>query len=545
MATTYTTLPFSGPFANNVNTYGQPVNGPANENPIGYGLDKGWIMTSTGFAFILVLGLALMEMASIRRKNSRIVPYKILLNLVLTIWWMFILGFAWGFGQPNGTFIGAETFYAGGDWNFPLQGTTLNYYSAQYAHFIWRCAQALIATTIATAIVSERITFKGVALFNLFMNLIIMPFIFAWTFGGGFLVDDIGLIDYAGSWVIFGTGATAGLAGLILIKPRYNRYGRYPVVIPIVPVGASNVQIPAEGQQGPVYASLIARQNLPGSALDPTAPAGFMNPAPAQVPASTAFTAENIIRARMRTDEDENEYMGVTNFGLLALGTFIVFIGFIFLNAGQAQGLQTARLFSFAEISAMITLTSISGAGLFSFLFVSLITRKRPTRENAATVCRALVAGMVASAAAAHTYLPWVGLVTGMLGALSYIIMANLIYRLQLDDPCEFISVFAAPGFAGLIIAAFFNGFHGIFYDNATTGEVIIYQLLSFGIMFLWAFLISFVAFGIMRWGKFIRVGLKTEIVGYDYIDAARHLDFSDQDSVFNFHKLEKKKAAV
>jgi len=549
MSTTYTTLPAAGPFINSVNTFGQPVNGNVAQNPVGYGLDKGWIMTSAGFVFFLVVGLGLMEIASIRRKNSRIVFYKILLNLVLTIWWMFILGFAWGFGQPFGTFIGAETFYAGGSWNNELRGTTINYYSAQYAHFVWRCAQALVATTIATAIVTERVTLKAVAVFNLFMNMIIMPFIFAWTFGGGFLIDDIGLIDYAGSWVIFGTGATAGLAGLLLIKPRYNRYGRYPSVIPVVPVGVSNAQIPAEGaSQSNVYQSVIQRQGLPQSSLDSLAAPQMGAYGLPNVPAATAFTAENIIRTRKREDEDEFEYFGVTNYGLLALGTFITFIGFIFLNAGQAQGLQTARIFSYAEISAAILILAASGAGLVSFLFFSIVTRKRAHRENAASVCRAIVAGMVAVCASSFTYLPWVGLITGMLGALAYLIMARLVYRLQLDDPCEFIAIFAGPGFAGLIIAAFFNGFHGIFYDNATTGEVLIYQLLSFGIMFLWAFLIALLAWGLMRLCKALRIGLKTEIVGYDYIDGARHLDMSDQDSVFGYHKLERlnnKKATV
>jgi len=546
---TYTTLPTNGGvFDNARNTYGQFVNGEPGTNPIGYGLDKGWTIISAGFVFFMVIGLGLMEIGSIRRKHSRIVWYKILLNLVLCTWWWFILGFAWAFGYNGGTFIGAETFYAGGNWNLGLTGNAINAYTAQYAHFLWRVAQALVATTIATAIVTERVTLKAVALFNLAMNMIILPFIFSWSFAGGFLTDDIGLIDYAGSWVVFGTGAIAGLAGLLLIRPRYNRYGRYPAVIPVVPVGVSNIQLPHESN---AYGSNIQRQNLPATGLDRMnqndafapntyGPNAGLYAAPPNVPASTAFTAENIIRARKRQDEDQYEYFGCTNYGLVALGTLFVFIGFIFFNAGQTNGLQTARLYSFAEIAAVITILGISGAGLVSFLFVSIITRKRPFRENAALVCRACVAGMVATAAGANTYLPWVGLVTGMLGALSYVIMAGIIYRLQLDDPCEFIAVFAAPGFAGLIIAAFFNGFNGIFYDNATTGEILIYQILSFGIMLGWAFLIALAAWGLMRLFKGLRVGLKCEIVGYDYMDGARHLDFPDQESVFNFHKLEK-----
>jgi len=86
---------------------------------VGFGLDKGWIITSAGFVFFMLIGLGLMEIGSIRRKNSRIVWYKILINLISTIFWWWIIGYAWAFGNTNGSFIGAERFYAGNKWGDP------------------------------------------------------------------------------------------------------------------------------------------------------------------------------------------------------------------------------------------------------------------------------------------------------------------------------------------------------------------------------------------------------------------------------------------
>jgi ammonia channel protein AmtB len=493
---------------------------------LSFGLDKAWIITCSGFVFLMLVGLGLMEIGSIRRKNSRVVWYKILVNLIMAIWWMWILGFAWGFGNVNGSFIGAETYYAGGNYLNAQYNQLISYQNNQYAHFLWRCAQAVVATTIATAIMSERISIKAVVVFNMFFNMIILPFVYAWTFGLGFLTDDIGYFDYAGSFVIFGTGAIAGLVGLLFIKPRYNRYGRYPSVIPTGPVAVSEIR-----------SSTAGHRNLPPVSFDryaqeASAPVGTYSH-PTEGPAAKAFTAENILIARKRQDEDEYEHFGITDFGRFCLGAIIFFIGFIFFNGGASLGLKNAFLYTYAEVAASGTILAASGAGLVTMIFVYIFARARPVRENAATIAKAFVAGMVCVAAGVNTYIfNWQSFVVGMVGAAAYIITANILYRSQVDDPPEFFAVFGTPGFIGLFCAAFFNTINGIFYDNSTEGEIIIDQLLSAAIIGLWTAFVSTICFGLLRLLRILRVGLKCEVVGYDYIDGARHLDYPEKGSV-------------
>jgi len=502
---------------------------------VGYGLDKGWVITCAGFVFFMQIGLGLMEIGSIRRKNSRVVWFKILLNLISVIFWWWIIGFAWGFGSVNGSFIGAERFYAGNKWGQPLnQGiNSVNYniagpgYTTQYAHFLWRMAIASVSTTIATAIVSERITMKAVLLFNFAFNMIIQPFIFAWTYGLGFLVDDIGYFDYAGSFIIFGVGATAGLIGLLFIRPRYNRYERFPVVLP--PLGVEPV-----GESRPFIGGVDPRAgNLPSVAFDRMRPnnvAAYSGPTYAQPVDTTAFTIPNIIRARKMQDEDEYETFATSNYGLVILGAIILFIGFIFFNAGASQGLQQFYLFDFAEHAAANSIIAAMGGGLFAMLFLAFFVRRRPVRENAATIARAFIAGVVCVTTASNVYRPWAAFVSGLCGAFAYLVMAYIMYRSQLDDPSEFFSIFWPAGFAGLIVAAFFNIVNGILYSNETEGEILIWQVLSWGILLGWTAIISFLTFGLAYLLRILRVGIKCEIVGYDYIDGARHLDYPDRD---------------
>jgi len=177
---------------------------------------------------------------------------------------------------------------------------------------------------------------------------------------------------------------------------------------------------------------------------------------------------------------------------------------------------------------------AFSGAGIVTLPFVCIFARRKPIRDNSVTVCRAIVAGMVCLASNANTYLPWSALVVGMLGALSYLIMANVFYRYQLDDPAEFFPMFGAAGWAGLICAAFFNTANGVFYDNSTKGEIIIDQCLGSLIIAGWAFFVALIATGFLRITKMLRIGLRCEIVGYDYIDAAEKLEYPADRTIFD-----------
>jgi ammonia channel protein AmtB len=502
---------------------------------LGYAVDLGWIMTAAGFVFAAQIGLGLMEIGSIRRKNSRIVWYKILINIVLTIWWWYILGFAWAFGDSFGVFLGAERFYAGDKWDTSLSYSygnlpiPINHYQYQFAHYVWRVATATVATTIATAILSERITLKGVVFFNFFFNMITLPFVYAWTFGRGFLVDDIGYRDFAGTFSVFGVGAFAGLVGLLLIKPRYNRYGRWPVVVPHDPRLAAGVEFRPQSSDA-------GSRNLPSVAFDKLRKEPIATGAPISESSSSAFSAENIVRARKRVDEDANEGWGVTNFGTVLLGAIILFIALIFFNAGATNSLVFMHLIR-TQIAQAGTVLAAMGGGLITLILLAIFGRRRPIKDNAATFARAVIAGIVAVSAGVHDYFPWASLVVGILGAVSYLIMAWIIHHAEFDDPTEFFALFGGAALGGIFSAAFFNRTNGIWYDNATEGEIVIYQMLGTAILVLWTAFVCFIGFWLLKVTRTLRVSLKTEIVGYDYIDAARHLDYDEKLQIVNLEK--------
>lgn len=59
------------------------------------------------------------------------------------------------------------------------------------------------------------------------MTIFIYPVIVAWTWGKGWLATEFNFRDAGGSVVLHVSVGFAGLAGLLLIGPRYNRYQYY------------------------------------------------------------------------------------------------------------------------------------------------------------------------------------------------------------------------------------------------------------------------------------------------------------------------------
>src|SRR5256884_4940836 len=72
----------------------------------------------------------------------------------------------------------------------------------------------------------ERTKFFVYILFGLPFAAFIYPLIGRQLFGGGYLMATLGSQDFAGSTVVHLTGATAGLAGLLLLGARIGKYER-------------------------------------------------------------------------------------------------------------------------------------------------------------------------------------------------------------------------------------------------------------------------------------------------------------------------------
>jgi len=162
-------------------------------------------------------GFAMLEAGMVRSKNtSEILTKNVALFAISCVMYL-LVGYAIMYGG-GGMLIGAENtvddvLASGGD----------VYYSAR-SDFFFQVVFVATAMSIISGAVAERMKLWSFLLFAVVMTGFIYPLQGSWSWGGGFL-SDAGFVDFAGSGIVHMCGATAALAGVLLLGPRQGKYG--------------------------------------------------------------------------------------------------------------------------------------------------------------------------------------------------------------------------------------------------------------------------------------------------------------------------------
>ncbi|MDP2709589.1 MAG: ammonium transporter [Solirubrobacteraceae bacterium] len=184
-------------------------------------IDLTWIAVGIILVFFMQAGFAFLEIGFSRGKNVGAGIAKILVNFSvgLVAWWA--IGYAIVSGG-DGWFAGNSGFFfqVGRD----VAGESADAFGA--ADFVFGYTFAAVALAIVWGATLERVKFVVYPIFALVFAGIIYPLIAHWGFGGGLFAEiGDGVQDFAGSSVVHLTGATAALAGCLLLGPRKGKYG--------------------------------------------------------------------------------------------------------------------------------------------------------------------------------------------------------------------------------------------------------------------------------------------------------------------------------
>jgi ammonia channel protein AmtB len=479
------------------------------------GLDKSWLLVCSAMIMSMQIGFAWLEAGGIRKKNASVVYYKLTLNLMITVLSFWAVGYGFGFGDAEDRFVGAKRFYAGNQWEDYWEG-----HQTQYAHWLFQTCIAAVVPAITGGVIAERATLKATAIHTLILTLFIYPFVLSWTWGGGFMKTVFYYRDFTGSGIVHCTGAFAGLAGLIVIGPRYMRYGDH-----------KNVLDESKKRIAPEHATEMESPNknlIPLNAMEKQ-PLKVKHIVPEVQEDTQAFTLENIKKMRAKVIEDGYDEIGISDLGVLMTGALFLWLGFIFFNAGSSLFVHSKDTWLAAEKAAVNTFMAGAGGGFLALAFkknlIHGFSAPRTLKDDAATVANAFLGGMVANGAGMDTYEPWEALVVGMLGAFVYCLLCYLFEKKKLDDALEAFQLHGGCGTTGVWAAAFFNHETGIFHGGP--GETLGRHILCWLIIAAWSFIWSFIVYAILNKYGMFRLDLKTEIIGYDFIDFAQDLKFS------------------
>jgi Amt family ammonium transporter len=101
-----------------------------------------------------------------------------------------------------------------------------------WAKFFFQLVFCGTAATIVSGAVAERIKYISFIVFSFILTLVIYPIVGHWIWGGGWL-QTIGFQDFAGSTVVHSVGGWAALAGILILGPRFGKYGPNGKINPI------------------------------------------------------------------------------------------------------------------------------------------------------------------------------------------------------------------------------------------------------------------------------------------------------------------------
>jgi Amt family ammonium transporter len=194
-------------------------------NPTGTGatadsaVDYVWILICGFLVMFMQAGFAMVTTGFCRAKNSNNLMAKSVMDFVIGSIAFFVAGYA---------------IMMGGDWHglWGTQGWLLlgDYYdTGKYLNFLWMLVFCATAATIVCGAVAEPLKFKAYLIYSAVVSIIIYPIYGHWVWGGGWLSQlpfGMGALDFAGSGVVHAIGGFVGLAGAMVLGPRFGRYDK-------------------------------------------------------------------------------------------------------------------------------------------------------------------------------------------------------------------------------------------------------------------------------------------------------------------------------
>ena len=203
---------------------------------LSYALDTFYFLMAGALVMWMAAGFAMLEAGLVRAKNTaEILTKNVALYALACIMFMFVgYNIMYPGGDYEGGFMPVFSFLLGAENDaatFAAGGEDAPYYSAR-SDFFFQVVFVAAGMSIVSGAVAERMKLWAFLLFAAVFTSLIYPIQGFWKWGGGWL-NAAGFQDFAGSGVVHMCGASAALAGVILLGARKGKYGANGSVIPI------------------------------------------------------------------------------------------------------------------------------------------------------------------------------------------------------------------------------------------------------------------------------------------------------------------------
>lgn len=193
---------------------------------IAYSLDTFYFLMSGALVMWMAAGFSMLEAGLVRSKNTvEILTKNVALYSIACLMYM-VVGYNIMYGDAVNSIIPGLSFLLGADntVNEVLKSGGKTYYS-NMSDFFFQVVFVATAMSIVSGAVAERMKLWAFLAFAVVMTGFIYPVQGYWKWGGGFL-ETLGFLDFAGSGVVHLCGASAALAGVLLLGARSGKYSK-------------------------------------------------------------------------------------------------------------------------------------------------------------------------------------------------------------------------------------------------------------------------------------------------------------------------------
>jgi Amt family ammonium transporter len=191
---------------------------------LAYSIDTFYFLMSGALVMWMAAGFSMLEAGLVRSKNTvEILTKNVALYSIACIMYM-VVGYNLMYGGgPNGVIPGLSFFLSPDNAVDDVLKSGGEIYYSGLSDFFFQVVFVATAMSIVSGAVAERMKLWSFLIFAIVMTGFIYPVQGYWKWGGGFL-DALGFLDFAGSGVVHLCGASAAVAGVLLLGARKGKY---------------------------------------------------------------------------------------------------------------------------------------------------------------------------------------------------------------------------------------------------------------------------------------------------------------------------------
>ena len=198
-----------------------------------YALDTFYFLICGALVMWMAAGFAMLESGLVRSKNTaeiltkNVALFAVACTMYLVCGYQIMYGGGYFLSGVTGTLDMDDAAIAAVLADSAANGFDGDSVYSGASDFFFQVVFVATAMSIVSGAVAERMKLWAFLAFAVAMTGVIYPFEGSWTWGGNpvFGLYELSYSDYAGSGIVHLAGATAALAGVLLLGPRKGKYG--------------------------------------------------------------------------------------------------------------------------------------------------------------------------------------------------------------------------------------------------------------------------------------------------------------------------------